>query len=1593
MATKLNRKFILVVGGFSVAAVLLLVAAFLVNQLWIKNADRHIRSGDELMAQSKYREAYSMYGRAVAKKPEVVAYIAKMEEALGKVVAANPAQAAEDYRNLMQLRRARTRAQPGDADQWRVLMDALEAESELYSRGEGWLGIESVAKEMRDSMAPGSDGARQAEEMVLFARAQRAAVLTSGERTELERQLDTFAKANPKGWRAWSAIIDLRTEDVARLRGAGQEQAAGRRLEQLDKSLADMRAAVDPADPLAQAALASAEFGRLVLDGRVGGSFERAKVDQAKLAAASDRLVAAARATGIGRVVRTAAGQVAEAKGIEPALAQLEAWSKEHPQDVVGLSFELEYASRGSDPEKGFRRVSESAKRILALPELPTSLEASIQADVRARALQVLIESAIMQGAREGVTPEERAEIEKQLPDLRAKLLACLQNDESAPGLLQADAKILQSRGDLAGAAKKWEVFFTKVPQPPADAFLWATLVYRAQNDLGLAMQTATRGAEAHPSDLRLVIQRAELAASLGRFAEAAALFDGLAKLIPSEPRYARAAAEARARSGAGTPAEVSAEISSLDAAIKAKDWAKARELAAKWVESSGGGLQAMYGRALVEQEAGDKAKALEYVREALAKHPATPELARLEALLATEDPLERMDMMIARLVPDEKQRPAERLRALRGLRGDAERQVAELRRAQAPDLAKSEEFLSKIQAALADAEKQTAGSADATPQMVEISFGEALSRGDFAAAELHAAAAGKLSAEAPLLEPMLRSRLLEAQGRTAEAIQLLERLRQSGRSEAMVAAQLAVLQERVGNEPGALALWKEAYDRRPNDLLNVRGYARAMGRMGQGKQALDMLRAAVAANPSDMDTVMQSAEFEAVYGSRAKAIELRQRALQIDSTNRENLGELYLLLNLPADFGSVRDAQGRPRFDERTWASVPVDEQRRLLSDAQRDNAETAAKLYEAAMRAAPYDLRFAGRRAALLREAGKVAEARQALDDVMARMEADGKASSQAYVDHALLLESIGQRAAADDAMEKASKSPDAKARDLEFVKVEIVARRGDTKKAAEMLKAAIGTEPTLPLMLRLADLQVVSGDPAAAGQTLAAARPLVGASPRPESVRQIEMLAAAVAAAEADVLREAGKRDEAKAKADEALAALTRAQAAVPTDLNAALRRAELLRGQSISQQDQSKYDAAVAEADRTLARNALFWPMVSLRADLALDRRDIKSAIGIIERYLDAQPSNEDARIRAMEMQLAAANPERAIAAAREGVNLRPSDPLWAERLGDILVATGDQAAAAAEFERAFALEPTSLPFLEKAAMARLNAGGSGEALALLRGANELVQRSPILGAIAASALAKSGRRDEALVAGRDALVRARATKEDEVRVIERTTVVLRDMFPEDKPAEFEAYLLQAGEPSAVECALLADTWNRIGPPGADKCLAWCAKVEAMGDKPSPGIRATAALTKGNALYGKGDLSGASDAFLLAATTTPGNAAALNNAAYLLARAKGDTARAFELASKAVVLAPAQPDYLDTLGYVLLKANRLAEAEDALTKSVAVTSTPTALLHLAQVRAAQGNMADARQFLERAKQRQPDPETAKEIAEFEESLKGK
>jgi tetratricopeptide (TPR) repeat protein len=1592
--SKVNRKLVIVVGGFSAAAVLLLGAVLAVNQFWLKNAARNIKAGDELMAQGQYRQAYGMYGRAASKEPAVVSHIAKMEEALLKVVPTSPQQAADDYRTFVNLKRGRVKAQPSDPAQLRMLFDVLEEGADLYPNYDGWLQVEAEARPLLEVAVPGSDAAKACEEELLFARARRESLLSAGERTDLERRCEAFLATSPKSWRAWVALVELRLEDVVRLRATGQEQVANRRQEQLDKGIADMAASLGGSgdDPDVRLALAEVAFDRMILDVREGRRVTYSKLDQATLRSAVDALKGAAAASGDPGAIRATSTRLLSVGASAEANAFVKEWLDAHPDDLVTSGFALELIATGADTEESYAAIRDRASKIMQQSPGTTSLSASVRSETRSRAIQLLIDAGVVRVARLS-DKAAKEEALKEIDGLRGQLLESEQNDASTPVMLATDAKIMQMRGDLAGAAAKWDSYYTRVPQPSADAFVWSTIVARAQNDLGVALQRASRGAEAYPADLRIALQRAEVTAQLGRTAEAAAMYAAIAEAVPDRPEFGRMAAELRARSQ-GAQAAKPAEMVAIEAAVAEKDIARARELAAAWATTSNGDLPSVFGQVFVEEQAGDKAKALEITRAALEKFPGNPDLAKVEAFFATEDPVERIELMTERMIQDPQKRALERVRAYRTLRADVARQLEERRRAGSADLARSEEALARLDAKIPEAEKAAGTVRGEDSSTIEMLFNNALDRKDYALAVAQLQEAARISAAAPALEPLLRARWLDAQGRTAEAIGVLEKARQSGRNEAPIAGMLASLQERVGNEPQALVLWKEAYDRRPNDPTLVRGYARALGRGGQGRIALELLRAAFAAAPDDADVARIMAEFEGVYGQRSKAIDIRRRVVELDPIDRGNVIELYALLYSPPDFGSVRDPEGRPRFDARTWDAVPQAEQQRLLRDAAALNVNVAEQVYQASMRDTPLDMNFAARKATIMRQMGQNAEATRTIQAVIDSAEAQGKATYQLYATLAAHLSDIGDRAGCDAAFAKARTLQDPERREVDAILVEVSASRREFGAAADLLKQSFGERPTFGNLLRLADLEVLAKRSDDAAATLQRAKALMGATPSPDVVRSFEMLSSAVAAGQADKLREDGKLDESKAKVDEALAALSRAEAAVPSDLSAPLRRVQLLRALSVGTKDPAKLDQAIAEADRLLARNSLNWPAVSTRADLSLDKRDIRGAIGILERFVEAQPGSEEAVVRLVSLYQSVGDAARAIAVLRASVDRRPTDPLMSERLGDVLDATNDRAGAAAEYERAATLDPQTPRFLEKAAYARLRSGNPAEALALLRSVGDRVAASPVLRAVAAASLMRSNRRDEAIVAARDAVVAAREVKDDGVTE-ERASLIVREMFDVTPEGcrQFEGVLGPGGTSTPLGGAILAESWSRLGPAGSDPALQWCDRVQAGGDGVMASIRAGAELTRGNVLYGRNDLPAACDAFVRSVELNSGNPAALNNAAYLLVTLKGDTTKSYEYATKAVLLAPQNSDYLDTLGLVLLKLNRLPEAEDALTKSVAASVTPSALLHLAQVKQAQGDRTAARQALDRASAASPPPDLKKEIDAFAATLADK
>ncbi|MBL9140336.1 MAG: hypothetical protein JNK53_00595, partial [Phycisphaerae bacterium] len=1109
MATKINKKFVLVVTGFVVAAALLLTGVIVVYQVYVKDAERNIVKGDALMAEGKIREAYNTYGRAVAKKPGELRYVEKMEEALSKIVAETNTAANEDYRHLIGVKQARTRARPTDPEQWKNLLALLEEQATLFPRGEGWPDVIKVSKEMKTSVPVDAPGAEWADIYLAFARANHNTTLSVRERGELVKELQALAAKYPTEWRLWRGMVIVQTADVEQALAAGQVDEAEQRAKLLDETLAKADAALSKASPEAVAVNEQLKLLRLISSARVGRKVDVSKLDPLRLTAVIDAVVATALASGNASMVRDAATSLASVNKPAQALELLDSWNAKHPDDLrsrtTAVLLRAQMAQYNADELPALRTA---AKELVDQPQQPTSLNASLQESYRSTAISALLNAELTRIADEK-DPAVKAAALEEVARLRGSLMKSAQNDENNPAVLAADAKIAQVKGDIPGAQRKWDAYFGKVVSPAADVYLWASLAARARGDLSLALQYASKGMEANPDDLPLVLQRADLAGLLGRRGEELAMLTALAATLPDNALIQAALKRAQERAEPGSTG-VPKALLAIEEAVKAGDCARARALAEDWAKENPAGVAAIFVQARVELACNNAAKAAELVDAGLQREPNNLDLWRIKAEMLSTDPLERVEILVKGVVPDPKRQAVELLTALRSLRADLTRREAEAR---GPDPARADMLkkdLDRLNARLVTAEQEAGAAAGDDPAVIESNFAIAVeayqramqegrqqdAQAEFAKASALLDSARKLTG-VPELPIVMESTLLELQGRLPEALALIEKARAAGHNEARLAIRLATLQERLGNEPAALRAWQEAYERRANDSQAVIGYSRALGRAGRGRDALDMLRAAVEAAPTDARLALQMAQFETTYGSRARAIQVREDLARRLQPIPENVAGLYSLLHMAPSFDAVKGTDGKP-MSASLWSSLSADQRGRLLSDTARMFQARAEEIYNQAMAINALDIGLAVQKARVMREQARFDEGTAAIQAVIDAAKAKGSVPAGMYLDLGLHLLASNDVAGADRAFEQARAVQDPKARDADIVLVEIEARRGRVKEAAAALEQYLQANPRLELQIRLCELLLGAGDVDGATKALERAKVMAGTSP---------------------------------------------------------------------------------------------------------------------------------------------------------------------------------------------------------------------------------------------------------------------------------------------------------------------------------------------------------------------------------------------------------------------------------------------------------------------------------------------------------------
>jgi tetratricopeptide (TPR) repeat protein len=96
-------------------------------------------------------------------------------------------------------------------------------------------------------------------------------------------------------------------------------------------------------------------------------------------------------------------------------------------------------------------------------------------------------------------------------------------------------------------------------------------------------------------------------------------------------------------------------------------------------------------------------------------------------------------------------------------------------------------------------------------------------------------------------------------------------------------------------------------------------------------------------------------------------------------------------------------------------------------------------------------------------------------------------------------------------------------------------------------------------------------------------------------------------------------------------------------------------------------------------------------------------------------------------------------------------------------------------------------------------------------------------------------------------------------------------------------------------------------------------------------------ASVTLARANALYRKGDADEALLLYKKVQANNDGSARAANNLAFVLVETGGDLNEAERLARRAITMEPANPVFMDTMGYIFLQTGRPAEAASLLARA--------------------------------------------------------
>ncbi len=1578
MAQKLNKKLVFVVGSLLIA--LVVGGAGILFFRYRTDAERHIRSGDQLLAAGDARRAAESYGRAVAKKSSNVGYLEKFRDATLLVRSETENDARERYGQYLQSLASLARVERVNVERWRDYLRALDEQAEMVGAASNWKALADVAAEMTKALP--ADGAGRAVATVYagYAGARRAASLDESERqkvvADLEAVKDSAELTENERDLAYGAIARMAIFELTRARaGSGAAQAAAAAAN-ADAALA---ASIERSPAGIQTAIA--RFERAIVD---AGSDPR---NAALLESADALLEAAESRIDDGAVVLSVAGVLSRGArpGVERAAELLGKHIERNPESLLHRRVRAMLV-RPIDSATALADI----EAVLEMKRPTTGIVAASFEGNRIAAAQTRFD--ILHDELVGSGEAPGADALAKVTAARDALAALLVGAADDSPVLRADAKLAMAKREYAGAQIKLNEIFRKGSAVDLELYVLSAISAQQLGEMGRALELVNGGLRLAPDNAPLLKVRAELEVRTGRLADASATLRQLRSITPDDPDIA-AAEQQIARIVASDPAnatggEASGAVAELFGEIQTTLDDQNYDGARRIVE----GLRQTLGPAdprvdrlavIVEMQAGENERAAGMARDALARFPNDSALVRLNAVLSSDDPVQRVIAMSEATEADEATRTVFTYLRMRQAADVVREQADRDARLGVAGAAAAADTAARLEAGVVEW-RAKAEAADAShPLLLEGNFRDAIRKRDFASAAAVVALA-KRDGREPVQAPILEAQLLFEQGKRREATELLERAIASGIDGAVIFRTLGGMLEQQGNLDGAIAQYEEAYRRRPSDMVAVRLLVGTGVRGGNLQRALEVLRSARQLPGFDEEMREVWLSLENQIGDRRLSLRLRENQFRAAPADERNSIALAVMLTTTApDRSDVLTERGDPAFSESAWSALPEAQRNAALDRVRGQWRKRAEEILVAMQRRAPSSLAVAEAYAGLLRTLGRDAEAEKAVADAVAA--AGDAAGWQGLIALGNLQRQIGRADAAAETFRRAIARENPATRDATLEIAGLLLSQDQYEAALPYLEDAVKVVSDPFQKLRLCECLLRTG-------RIAEARQMLTAALQPGATRGLteEMLEGSIFIAEGDQARNAGDTVAAREAYEAALAPFSRAKAIAPSAAQPFMQDAIAKRRLFELTGDRARFEEARSAADRAVALAASFFPASAVRADVLLANQDVAGALGELERYLRLVPASVEGRRRAVELALLSGSIARAEGYLREGINFAPGEASWHFALGDVLARLGRHAEAAAAFNRADTLRPEA-PSVLREMESRIRARDFRGVTEVARRRGDFVRTSAVARAMTGVALFASGERGDGTKTLSETY--ADAIQSSDPNALPTWYAAIELLFtPADLAAADDLLKRITGAELTPRARLfLSGLALGSGTGGPQKALEYLRPIESGDYSGDRELGATLFDRIGTASFLSGDCAAAVAAYEKAVGFAPDFHPILNNYAYLCGKCLNDAKRGLPSARRAVQMQPTRPEYLDTLGSLLILEGEHREALEYLDRAARIADSAVVQYHRAQALLGLGQRAEARAAADRAASLNPDDQTRSGLAELEPKLR--